>query len=489
MIRRVSVILLCVIIMSATASTVLAESAPYQSYTFDYWGVVKLTPPPYLPERSISGATLGITPLSQARDITIADDGTLYIADTGNNRIIIVEPDLRTVRAILTGFDNGGNAERFASPSGIALSETGGIYIADSGNRRVVVLEPDARTLVKIVQNPKNEALPSDFVFTPLRVAVDYAGRIYVIAQNMFQGIMMFDPDGTFTGFYGTIGVTITMWERFWRALSSKQERANSRLYIPTEFTGLDVDPVGFVYASYMDPKGTKAVSRLNPKGEDVAKTGVNKNLGGDLEAAEFGASRIVDVTYQGKGIYSLLDSTRGRIFTYDHEGNLLYTFGGLGSQVGTFRTPTAIACAGGRILVLDQVRSEIAIFQETEYGRLINEAVGLRFDGDETLAVEKWRQVLMLNGNLELANVGIGKAYLTSGDNYQAMQYLRLGMSRDYYSIAFKRYRNEILKENLGWILTAAVTAVAAIFIVTYLRKRKRTQQDTPDTGVMDDV
>lgn len=53
------------------------------------------------------------------------------------------------------------------------------------------------------------------------------------------------------------------------------------------------------------------------------------------------GASRIIDVVVREKGIYSVIDSTRGRIFTYDHEGNLLYIFGGIGSQEGTFDTPS----------------------------------------------------------------------------------------------------------------------------------------------------
>ena len=42
-------------------------------------------------------------------------------------------------------------------------------------------------------------------MFTPLKVSVDYAGRVYCVAQNMFEGIMVFDTNGQFTGFFGTI--------------------------------------------------------------------------------------------------------------------------------------------------------------------------------------------------------------------------------------------------------------------------------------------
>ena len=38
------------------------------------------------------------------------------------------------------------------------------------------------------------------------------------------------------------------------------------------------------------------------------------------------------------------------------------------------------------------------------------------------------WKQVLLLDENNELANTGIGKAYLTAGDYELAMKYLKLG-------------------------------------------------------------
>ena len=44
--------------------------------------------------------------------------------------------------------------------------------------------------------------------------------------------------------------------------------------------------------------------------------------------------------------------------------------------------------------------------------------------------------------------NTGIGKAYLTAGDYVQAMKYLKLGMNRDYYSIAYRRYHTLDLDE-----------------------------------------
>jgi len=477
--KRIAAIILLVIIVAAGVSeAALATSTPYDTYTYDYWGYIVYTPAAYIPGESISGVSLGTGAFNDPQGIYAAPDGAVYIADTGNHRIVVLEPDLHTVRDVITTFDNNGVADTFNRPRGVTVSPDGLLYIADTENRRVIAL--DGQTLVKTISDPQSEVLGANFDFVPLKIAVDFAGRVFVIARNMFQGIMTFNQDGEFIGFYGTINVTITLWQRFWRALSTQEQRDRQQQFIPTEFTGLDVDPMGFIFASNIDRTGEQAVRRLNPSGEDVIRMGENEHLGGDLlmfvasDSPFSGPSNIIDVAYRGNGIYSLLDSRRGRIFTYDREGNLLYVFGGMGQQQGTFRQPTAIAVQGERLLALDAIRNELITFEQTLYGELINRAVSLRFDGDETKAVEAWREVLLLNENLELANAGIGKAYLTAGDNRNAMRYLELGMDRHHYSIAFRRYRNDILKDNIGWMLTALVVAIICFVTLRTIRRRK---------------
>lgn len=139
---------------------------------------------------------------------------------------------------------------------------------------------------------------------------------------------------------------------------------------------------------------------------------------------------------------------------------------------------PVAIDYMGDRLIVLDSSRAEIVLFQVTEYGRMINEAVSLRFDGDEAQAVSLWERVLELDENNELANTGLGKAYLTAGDNATAMKYLRLGMNREYYSIAFRRYRNDILIQNANTGLTIGAVLVAGWIIFGKVRKKKKVEE-----------
>ncbi len=443
------------------------QNVPYETYTYDYYEDIKYTPAAYVPDGAVTGNQMGCGSFLSPQDLNTDKEGNVYIADTGNNRIVVADPSLKLVR-VIDSFQNQGVEDHFSSPNGVYSSSNGNLYIADTGNFRVVEL--DARdNLVQIIQNPKSDVLEEGYVFSPLKVAVDYADRIYVIAQNQFEGIMAFDEVGQFIGFTGTINVQITPWEIFWRRFSTREQRARQQLFIPTEFTGMEIDDDGFVYATNVDAEGEQSVRRLNPSGEDVIQQGLVP-LSGDLTwrltGTYSGASRIVDVVVRGKGIYSILDSARGRIFTYDHEGNLLYIFGGLGSQEGTFTTPTAIDTIGEEILVLDANKNLVDKFKPTNYGSLINQAVGLRYDGDETQAVECWQEVLKLDSNFELAYVGIGKSLLAAGQNREAMDCFKIGNNKQYYSIAYKRYRNEILKDNLSFILTAVIVIVVLILV-----------------------
>lgn len=475
--RIAAFLLMSVVLFISLGEKAYAEELPYDTYNYNYREYIVITPAAYVPDVAVTGQMVGAGDFFEPQDFCVAEDGKVYVADTKNNRIVVLNKEMTETELIIDSFDNNGAADTFNQPYGVCVSENGQLYVADSMNKRIVVMTPEGE-FIKIIDNPQSEILEEGFEFVPLKVTVDYADRVYVISRNAFEGILVFESDGNFTGYFGTIEVKITLWEKFWRKIATKEERAKQQLFIPTEFTGMDVDDGGFIYATNIDSDGIQAVRRLNPQGKDVIQKGENENVGGDLIMDVYGdyggASEITDVVYRGKGMYSMLDRKRGRVFTYDKEGNLLYIFGGLGSQEGTFNTPIAIEESEGQLLVLDAYHGSIMKFNATEYGSLINQAIGLRFDGDETQAIEIWEGVLRLDENNELANSGIGKAYLTAGENAKAMKYLELGMNRKYYSVAWKRYRNEILTENMNMIMTLLVVLVIAWFVYSKFFKKK---------------
>lgn len=452
------------------------ETLPYDTYVYDYYGDVRYTPAAYIPKSIVDGVEWECGSMKNPLDMTISDDGIIYIADTGNNRIIVLDSEFHYLK-VITEYEYQGDRVSFNSPSGVATSGDL-LYVADTSNRRVIVLDAELNTY-KIVENPVSEILGDDFVFEPLKVSVDYAGRVYVIARNVYQGIMAFSSEGSFRGYTGKIEVKLSPYQKLWRKLATKEQRSKQQLYIPTEFTGMEIDDNGFIYATNIDSSGSQSVRRLNPKGEDVIQKGINDRLSGDLSWRYMGdysgASRIVDVVIRESRIYSIIDSQRGRIFTYDHEGNLLYIFGGIGTQMGTFTNPVAIEYLEDKILVLDTAKNNITIFTSTEYGAYINQAVSYRYEGNESEAVAYWNHVLEQDANNELANLGLGKAYLADGENYTAMRYFLKAKNQHYYSIAYKRNRNDVLKNNLHYFLTGAVVIIMGYIVIKQTVRPRR--------------
>jgi sugar lactone lactonase YvrE len=80
--------------------------------------------------------------LTNPTGIAVGRTGNLYIADTGNNRLVEL-PWNRTTNAYGTQTTGGTN---LLGPKGVAVDAVGGVYIVDTGNNRVL----------KIAQSPGN---------------------------------------------------------------------------------------------------------------------------------------------------------------------------------------------------------------------------------------------------------------------------------------------------------------------------------------------
>jgi len=114
--------------------------------------------------------------------------------------------------------------------------------------------------------------------------------------------------------------------------------------------------------------------------------------------------------------------------------------------------------------------------FVPTEYGGLINHAIAMRYIGNETAAIEAWRELVSIDEHFQLAWAGIGRGMLAQGDNVAAMYYLRRGMDMMHYSIAFRRNRMDVMQDVLPRVFlagTLVLFAVAAVKVGLVIRKR----------------
>ncbi|HSS45438.1 MAG TPA: DUF2298 domain-containing protein, partial [Thermoanaerobaculia bacterium] len=72
------------------------------------------------------------------RGVAVAADGTVWVTDTGDKRVVVFDKDLKERQRI--GHVGSGPLE-FSEPVGIAVGPGGSIYLADPGNRRIQILD------------------------------------------------------------------------------------------------------------------------------------------------------------------------------------------------------------------------------------------------------------------------------------------------------------------------------------------------------------
>ncbi|RCW48428.1 hypothetical protein [Paenibacillus prosopidis] len=463
--------LCCLLGVSMGGTLVQAEDGAAASYNYSFWGDTVASPAAYQATTLLSGPGLGVGPFKDPSDLHVTPDKQIYVLDSGNNRIVILDEQFNPVTTI-DSFDRGGQADTFQSPQGLFVTEQKHVLIADTGHNRVVHLDQDFK-LVKIVEAPESELLQDTFLFQPVRVVMDKAQRIYVMATGVFDGFIEFNADGAFTSFIGANRVYIDPVEYFWKRLSTRAQRSQMVMFTPTEFTNLDIDDEGFIYATNGDLWGDN-IKKLNAQGNDILRRTGYFNPQGDVRYTnENGPSRLVDIDVADSEMYSVLDSKRGRVFTYSGDGHFMYVFGGIGNQLGEFNTPAAIERVGDDILVLDKALGEITVFQTTEYGRTLNEAVRSYYRGEEEKAFQLFNQTINMNANLEFAYAGIGKSLLRQGDYEEAMKYFKRSMDQRNYSKAFLLFRKQVMREHFATIMTVIVVLAACALLV---RKYRRT-------------
>lgn len=475
---------LCVLALffiSGMIFSVSASEQPYQSYIFNQWGDPVPTPIPYEPVEVISGEQLGIGAFNNPQDLFVDDAGNIYVVDTKNNRIVHLDRDFTLLR-VITEFELAGVTETFNGPSGIFVDEQGTMFIADTDNERVVQLD-SAGSLERIITFSKPEGLNIEFTqFLPSKLVVDPVGRIFVAARNVFDGLMEFNVDGEFMGFVGAPAVRPSVYDLFWNRFATKEQRERRSLFLPIEYTNVTLDSVGFIYAVAKDE-----VRRLNPTGLDVLQREGQWPIVGDIQPpADVNDSFFRDITVSRNGIYHVLDSERGRVFTYDDRGNLLYVFGSKGANIGSFSRARSIANYGERLFVLDEQRGQITVFDPTEYARLIHLANHHYMLGNFAESNEAWNKVLVLNNHFPLAYDGLGMAHIRQRDYASAMEYFRLANNREYYSKAYAHYRKDVIERNFLWILLGLIALITAIVFWIKWRSKRPQQKAIYDSSVV---
>ncbi len=473
---------------------VVSAAAPYKTYTYSPDGELLVSPDAYLPElKNIDYAYIGIDydssnssaqkPLHGARDIFVGPDEKVYIADTSNNRILVLTKYYKLDYIIETFRNDYGVPDGFTNPAGVFVNDKY-IYVCDTDSNRIVMFRAGVKdtdeSFVKIIEQPESNLFEEGAIYKPIACAVDQYGRIFVVSSTTYQGVIVINDDAEFFGFIGAQNDTLSALEILWRRFQTEEQREQQAEVTSKELNNITIDSENFIYVttSALDEadltaqitskeKNTSPVKKLNASGADVMKRNAEFAPSGEVRLSTLstakikGPSKLVDVGIGPCGTWSIIDEKRSKVYTYDENGNLLFAFGDMGDQIGNVSKITGIAYQGSKILILDSSNDCFVVYNRTEYGDMLINALQNDADRKYDMATSDWTDILQRNNNYSIAYLQLGRAAARSGDYDTAMEYFERIKNTEDYSDAFSEVRSAWAKNNF-WIIPVAVIVIA---------------------------
>ncbi len=489
-IMGVMLVVLLLLVCPLSVGALSVNSVPYTTYDYNFYEESISAPAGYVAEEKITAETLGLdVELSAPTDIYYDNNESVYLLDSGNGRIIVLDTDLK-LKSVLDNFvDQNGEQVTFEGAEGMAVGNDGKIYIADTLGERILVFNPD-RTLLREILSPEEDAhLEEGLPFDVNKVMVDNRNNLYVLARSNNMGAFVFNANGEYMRFFGGNDVEQTaevVMKYLLRPFLTQAQLEGMATSTPINISSFDVDGEGFVYTcttvanTTTVPEGV--IRKLNYLGDNILD---EELIFGDLEwdrkaAGKTQVTNFIDLDVDSNGFINMLDQGRGKVFQYTESGELIAVFGSYGTQFGTFTSPRAVESIGDKVIVVDSAKASLTVFRPTAYGQKYRDAIVKLENDDFTGSLAIWEDLQKENSNNAHTYYGIGRVYDMQGEYGKAMENFKLAGDRMAYSDSFQEYRNVLIKE---WFLPI-VCVVAGLYILSkvikYLRSKKVKVKDT---------
>lgn len=453
-VKLIAMFLSAILLVSGSGLLEVKAETPYRTYTIDGYGYFQEAQTAYLAYETIN--KFGDEFLSSPSDMCVTENGNIYVADTGNGRIVVGDIEGNLIQVIGEG--------TLVTPKGVYVTENGHVYVADRDAEAVFEFDADGN-LQNQYTKPTSPLYGDNLSFLPIKIVVNQAGVMYIICESNTNGIVEISPNegGTFLGYFGTNFTSTSLRTIIYRALLTDAQRAKMVSNIPSTPDNMAIDQKGLIYTVTRGDE-EKTLKRLNIAGTNL------------IEPDSYDEIPAAVAVGNHDNVY--VASQQGYVYEYNNEGELLYVFGGPddGTQrVGLSTLVSSIQTdVNDRIYILDSDKAQIQVYEPSEFTNFLHEALYLYSKGRYTESKEPLTEVLKMNSMFDYANQAMGRAYFQEENYDMALYYAKLAKDYDGYSDAFWEIRNQWLKHNIVQVLCLLVAIYIILKLIKLADKKK---------------
>lgn len=444
--KRLIPIILIIAIFALTNIPARADS-PYTTWALGPRGYLVMTQDAYTPFAEID------LPISGAEDMFITADGTIYIADTGNGRIIKLDNDFNEVASY--------GEDALQEPTGLFVDDDGVMYITDAKQDTIFILGPDGN-IINQFGRPTEPLFGLNREFLPRKIAVDKRQNLYIVSEGSVNGLVQMNTNGNFIGYFGANSATMSLKMILQRLFLTEEQLAQFIKNEAASPSNLTIDHQSLVFTITAGTESWESIRRFTIAGKNIFP-----NI--------FGSTAFRDIDVSENGLVLAVDGD-GAIFEYDLNGTMLFVFVARDNgdqRLGTLRNPTAIARYGEHIYVLDKDKNALVVYETTSFARQVHDGVRLYMEGFYREAKPYFEDVLDFNGSFIMAYQAIADAYFKAGDYPNALTAYKYAEDRDGYSQAFWELRNVVLQQYLSQALLGLIGFALVFQVVKRLERR----------------
>ena len=320
----------------ATTATKTAEAAknPYEG------GQRQVAALQQIGSAGVPGTTTG--QFKFPRSVAVDDSGRIYVADSGNNRVQVFNPDGSflqewgsTCKLDTKEGCQGEGQGQFNEPWGIVVGKDGSVYVSDTWNHRVQKFDNTGKFVTSwgVFESTGGELGKPAAFYGPRALALGQDGNISVMDTGN-KRVQVFAPDGTFVAQYGGGGVVEGRFD---------------------EPTGVGQDAAGNWYVA---DAWNHRIQKFDKDHNYVSQWPV------DGWASQSVVNKPALAVDPVRNIVYVTDPENYRILAFNTDGTFKATFGMYGNDDQSFSLPTGIAVGkDGRVYVADGDGQRIMVF------------------------------------------------------------------------------------------------------------------------------